>query len=106
MTPDTRSRRLYYTAALIGLRYVDQRSGQRRFGADADARWSQLAGDLHLADRFDLLLRDADAQWHGAFGARSVFDLPEVAEDDAFGADWVPLEDSDAPDLRPSLSRR
>jgi len=98
MTPDPRSRRLYYTAALAGLRFVDARGGPRRFGVDADARWGQLTGDLHLADRIDLLLRDADAQWPGAFGARSVFDLPEVAEDDAFGADWVPLPE-DAPDL-------
>lgn len=99
MIPDPRSRRLYYTAALTGLRFVDRRGGQRHFGADADGRWQQLAGDLHLADRIDLLLRDADAQWPGAFGARSVFDLPEVAEDDAFGADWLPLEDQDAADL-------
>lgn len=97
MIPDPRSRRLYYTAALTGLRFVDWRSGQRRrFGEDADGRWQQLAGDLHLADRIDLLLRDADAQWPAAFGARSVFDLPEVAEDDAFGADWLPLDDEDA----------
>lgn len=104
MTPDTRIRRLYYSAALFGLRFVDQRAGQRRFGEGADARWQQLAGDLHLADRIDLLIRDADAQWPGAFGARTVFDLPEVAEDDAFGADWFggdgpPLEDTDASDL-------
>ena len=100
MLLDPRTRRLYYTAALRGLRFVDERSGQRRrFNADADARWHQLAGDLHLADRIDLLLRDADAQWPGAFGARTVFDLPEVAEDDAFGGDWVPLEDQDAVEL-------
>lgn len=99
VTPDPRSRRLFYTAALTGLRFVDRRTGQRRFGEDADARWLPFAGDLHLADRLDLLLRDADAQWPGAFGARTVFDLPEVAEDDAFGADWQPLDDEDAREL-------
>lgn len=105
MTLDPRSRRLYYTAAFAGLRFVDQRAGQRRFGPDADARWGQFAGDLHLADRLDLMVRDADAQWPGAFGARTVFDLPEVAEDDAFGADWPPPDDQDALDLWTDLTR-
>jgi len=99
--------RLYYRSALTALRYLDERTGRRRFGADADARWQSFAGDepadahreearpriLLDADRIDLLLRDADAQWPGAFGARVVFDLSAVAEDDAFGAEWAPVVD-------------
>lgn len=99
--------RLYYRSALTALRYLDARTGRRRFGADADARWQAFAGDdptdghrdttrpriLLDADRIDLLLRDANAQWPGAFGARVVFDLSAVAQDDAFGAQWAPLAD-------------
>lgn len=99
--------RLYYRSALTALRYLDARTGRRRFGADADARWHAFAGDepsdahrdsarpriLLDADRIDLLLRDADAQWPGAFGARVVFDLSAVAQDDAFGAHWTPVAD-------------
>ena len=100
MSPDPSLTRSYYLTALTALRYLDERTGRRRFGVDADARWSGFAGDepadrpdarvrlLREADRIDLILRDADAQWPGAFGARTVFDLPEVAEDDAFGAEW------------------
>ena len=45
-----------------------------------------------MSDRVDLLLRDADAQWPQAFGARTVFDLQAVAEDEAFGAEWESLD--------------
>ncbi len=99
--------RSYYHTALAALRFVDERSGKRRFGPDADARWYGFAGDdlpdplrpdararvLQDADRIDLLLRDADAQWPGAFGARVVFDLTDVAQDDAFGAGWTSVGD-------------
>ena len=43
----------------------------------------------------DILLRDADVQWPGAFGARTAFGLRAVAEDDAFGADWISLDPMD-----------
>lgn len=99
--------RRYYRSALTALRFIDERNGRRRFGADADARWHSFAGDdpgeahrddarpriLVEADRIDLLLRDANAQWPGAFGARVAFDLSAVAEDDAFGAEWAPVID-------------
>lgn len=92
--------RSYYRAALAGLRFVEHRTPTtRRFGADADARWRAFQGDLTTADRVDLMLRDADAQWPGAFGARTVFDLHGVAEDEAFGAEWAPLDPIDAEEL-------
>lgn len=89
--------RAYYAAALSALRFVEARQPTgRRFGADADARWSSLRGELTTADRLDLLIRDADAQWPEAFGARTVFAKRAVAEDEPFGADWQPLDAVDA----------
>lgn len=88
--------RAYYSAALAGLRFVEaRRPTQRRFGAEADARWGGFRGDLTTADRLDLLLRDADAEWPGAFGARTVFAQTAVAEDDAFGPTWLGLDPVD-----------
>lgn len=116
----------YYRSALTALRYLDERIGRRRFGLDADARWNSFAGDdpsplhdrrtrirlLTVADRIDLLLRDADIQWPGAFGARTVFDLTDVPEDDAFGHEWTPCKDAATlwqqvtlPPLIPDLNR-
>jgi hypothetical protein len=84
--------RAYYQTALAALRFVEaRRPTGRRFGEDADARWAGLRGDLATADRLDLLLRDADAEWPGAFGARLVFQGHAIAEDDAFGPFWSPL---------------
>lgn len=93
MNPSSSERAIYYRAALSMLRFAEARSSTgRRFGPDADARWGHLAGGLRSSDRIDLLLRDADAEWPGAFAARTVFDLSAVAEDDAFGAHWVSLD--------------
>lgn len=87
----------YYRAALQALRFVESRRATgRRFGAEADALWSSFRGDLGTSARIDVLLRDADTEWPGAFGARSVYDLGGVAEDEAFGAAWQPLDDVDA----------
>lgn len=84
---------MYYRAALALLRHVEARQPtSRRFGKEADALWSQFKGELTPADRMDLLLRDADAQWPGAFGVRSVFDRAGVSEDETFGADWSGLD--------------
>lgn len=89
-------RSAYYTGALQLLRFVETRAPSgRRFGPDADALWSTFAGGLKTCDRIDVLLRDADVQWPGAFGARSTFGLRAVAEDDAFGADWTSLDPMD-----------
>ncbi|MBN2192122.1 MAG: hypothetical protein JW751_04840 [Polyangiaceae bacterium] len=71
----------------------------RRFGADADALWKGFAGDLSPADRLDLLIRDANAEWPGAFGARNVFDRRAVAEDDPFGVGWESLDGARAAEL-------
>ena len=90
----------YYRGALRCLCFVEQqRPTGRRFGPDADARWSSLRGDLETADRLDLLIRDADAQWPGALGARAVFALRAVAEDEPFGPEWQPMDTVDAEEL-------
>src|SRR5688572_4289801 len=91
------ARHAFYEASLRALRYVEARSpSKRRFGADADAMWKSFRGHLSAADRIDILLRDADIEYGGAFGARVAFGLRGVAEDDAFGAEWVSLERADA----------
>ena len=46
-----------------------------------------------------MLVRDADLEWPGAFGARRVFGLEGVAEDDAFGAGWEGISSSVAQEL-------
>lgn len=92
--------RAYYHGALAALRHVEARQPTgRRFGAEADARWASFRGDLTTADRIDLLIRDADAQWPGAFGARSVFARRAVAEDEPFGVGWDPLDPVDAEEV-------
>ncbi|MEZ4222316.1 MAG: hypothetical protein R3B13_15370 [Polyangiaceae bacterium] len=89
---DHNAQTAYYAAALRALRFVEARKAtDRRFGSEADARWNAVKGHLETIDRLDVLIRDADAQWPGAFGARTVFGLRAVAEDDAFGAEWQPL---------------
>lgn len=87
----------FYEASLRALRFVEARSPtKRRFGPDADAMWKGFKGHLTAADRLDLLLRDADIEYAGAFGARVAFAMPGVAEDDAFGPEWKSLSGVDA----------
>lgn len=58
------------------LQYVEQRRPTgRRFGADADARWSSFKGDLETVDRIELMMRDADAEYPASLGARVVYGL-------------------------------
>jgi hypothetical protein len=92
--------RSFYQAALLCLRFVEARKPTgRRFGADADALWRDLRGELSTADRIDILVRDADAEWPGAFAARRVFALPGVAEDEPLGPAWRSLDVATADDL-------
>lgn len=103
MADPTRS---YYLAALTGLRFIESKQAAgRRFGDNARALWSEFRGDLTDADRIDLLLRDADVQWPGAFGAREVFASQGVAEDDAFGSEWSGLDAVDAAELFRNVER-
>lgn len=96
----------YYLAALTGLRFIESKQAAgRRFGENARALWAEFRGDLTDADRIDLLLRDADVQWPGAFGAREVFATPGVAEDDAFGSEWQGLDAVDAAELFRNVER-
>lgn len=84
--------RSFYVAALTALRYAEERSPTgRRFGKEADAAWRGFKGSLTATDRIDLLLRNADGQWRDAFGARSVYALRAVAEDEPFGPEWESL---------------
>lgn len=102
MTPSSEEarRHAYYQTALTLLRFVEYRSPTgRRFGPEADALWRSFAGDLDAGDRLELLLRDADRQWGGAFGARAVFALRSAHEQDAFGADWRRLSRREAEPL-------
>src|SRR5687768_1188859 len=97
----------YVEAALRLLQFVEaRRPTGRRFGADADARWGSFRGDLETADRIELLIRDADAEWRdpdgergGAFGARTVYALRAVAEDEPFGAQWPGMDPVEAEKL-------
>ena len=69
----------YYEAALCALRFVEaRRATRRRFGPEADATSTAFRGDFGTSARIDLLLRNADAQWPGAFGARSVYGLASL----------------------------
>jgi hypothetical protein len=88
-TLSAQARAGYYAGALLLLSFLEsRRSTGRRFGPEADARWSGFAGHLGACDRLDLLVRDADLEWPGAIGARRVFGLAGVADDDAFGPTW------------------
>ena len=90
----------YVDGALRLLQYVEaRRPTGRRFGADADARWSSFRGDLEIVDRIELMIRDADAEWPGGFGARAVFAMQGVAEDEPFGSQWEGLDPVAAEEL-------
>lgn len=83
------ARAAYYAGALLLLSFLEgRRETGRRFGSEADARWAGFAGHLTVRDRIDVLVRDADLEWPGAIGARRVFGLDGVADDDAFGPTW------------------
>lgn len=105
MLIDEKERHAFYEASLRALRFVDARApSKRRFGPEADAMWKNFKGHLTAADRVDILLRDADIETGGAFGARVAFGMKGVAEDDAFGAEWTPLVPRVADELYRQIS--
>jgi hypothetical protein len=92
LTPQDRS--AFYGAAVIGLRALDAReSTPRRFGPDAEARWTQFAGALGVGDRIDILLWDAAGTWGAAFSPSECFGFFGLADDEPFGPDWVSIDD-------------
>ena len=106
MPPVPPSAASYYRAALTCLRFLEGRTPtKRRLGPDAQSLWNEFRGDLTDADRIDLMLRDADVQWPGAFGPRTVFAFGGVAEDEAFGSEWEPLDGVDAAELLRTVER-
>jgi len=92
--PTVQERAAFYLAAVLGLRALDARERTaRRFGADAEARWTQFAGALRAGDRLDILLRDAAGSWGAAFSPSECFGLWGLADDEPFGPDWGGIDD-------------
>lgn len=90
----------YYRSALLLLRHIENRKPTgRRFGPDADALWASFHGDLSFPERIDLLIKDANAEWSGSFGACGVFALRVSAEDDSFDPKWLSLDPVDASEI-------
>lgn len=102
--PTPQERVVFYDAAVLGLRALDTRErSARRFGADADARWTHFAGSLGAGDRLDILLRDAAGTWGAAFSPSECFGFFGLADDEPFGPDWVGIDDRVAKRLFASL---
>lgn len=102
LTPQDRI--AFYTAAVIGLRALDAReSTPRRFGREAEARWTQFAGALGAGDRIDILLRDAAGTWGAAFSPSECFGFFGLADDEPFGPDWGGIDDHAAKRLLAEL---
>lgn len=92
--PTQQDRAAFYRAAVFGLRALDAReTTPRRFGADADARWTQFAGALGVGDRIDILLRDSARTWAAAFSPSECFGFFGLADDEPFGPDWGGIDD-------------
>jgi hypothetical protein len=93
-TRTVQERKAFYEAALLGLRALDAReTTARRFGPDAEARWTQFAGALGAGDRLDILLRDAAGTWGAAFSPSECFGFFGLADDEPFGPDWGGIDD-------------
>jgi len=93
----TLQRDAFYRASVLGLRSLDSRERTaRRFGPDADSRWTQFAGALGLGDRIDILLRDAVGTWGAAFSPSECFGFFGLADDEPFGPDWEGIDDHTA----------
>jgi hypothetical protein len=79
---------------VLGLRALPApHTTPRRFGADAEARWTQFAGALGAGDRIDILLRDAAGTWGAAFSPSECFGFFGLAVDEPFGPDWGGIDD-------------
>lgn len=90
----SQDRSAFYGAAVLGLRALDARERTaRRFGADAEARWTQFAGALGAGERLDILLRDAAGTWGAAFSPSECFGFFGLADDEPFGPDWGGIDD-------------
>ncbi len=90
----SQDRSAFYVAAVLGLRALDARERTaRRFGADAEARWTQFAGALGGGDRLDILLRDAAGTWGAAFSPSECFRFFGLSDDEPFGPDWAGIDD-------------
>lgn len=95
--PTKENRAAFYGAAVLGLRALDLReTTPRRFGAEAEARWTQFAGALGAGDRIDILLRDAAGTWGAAFSPSECFGFFGLADDEPFGPDWGGIDDASA----------
>ncbi len=106
MSVSPEQRNAFYRAAHLGLRALDAAERTpRRFGSDADARWRSFQGHLGLADRLDLLIRDAAVTWTSGFSPAIVFGLPGLASDEPFGPDWTALPEHEAKRLWSDSSR-
>jgi hypothetical protein len=100
-------RRRFYAAALLGLRALDERESMpRRFGPDAEARWTQFSGSLGPGDRIDILLRDASGTWGAAFSPAECFGSFGLADDEPFGPDWLGIDDASARRLLSEATQR
>lgn len=92
LTPQDRA--AFYEAAVLGLRALDAReTTPRRFGTDAEARWTHFAGALGAGDRIDILLRDAAGIWGAAFSPSACFGFFGLADDEPFGPDWSGIDE-------------
>jgi hypothetical protein len=96
----SQDRSAFYVAAVLGLRALDARERTpRRFGADADARWTQFAGALGAGDRLEILLRDGAGTWGAAFSPSACFGFFGLADDEPFGPDWGGIDENAAKKL-------
>lgn len=96
----SQERSAFNSAAVLGHYALDARERTaRRFGADADSRWTQFTGALDAGDRIDSLLRDAARKWGAAFSPSECFGFFGLADDDPFGPDWGGIADHAAKKL-------
>jgi len=79
----------FYQCAVLGLQWLDRADPrQRRFGADAEARWKSFHGEMDEAARLDFLCRDSAVSHPLAFAPRAIFDLHALSRDEPFGPEW------------------